>query len=189
MLKFTILDSSQQFSKTKFIESIRERVMFSQGVNIAPRSKREQAYVLVETKNKNIVGVAYLVKKLRKDVSEELRDILGGYSDKDIWECPAIYLDVSMCSLSLGVIPLGGILSTFYQDIYEKFVSFGAQRNISFIVIKLLPEIYELTKTIGGWPYVVGLSPQHSSDGLFHGILPLSGSGYEAYCTARECEE
>jgi len=160
--------------------------MFSQGVNIAPLSKREQAYVMVETKNKNIVGIAYLVKKFRREVSEDLKDILGAYPDKDIWECPALYLDVSMCSLALGVIPLGGILATFYQDIYDKFVAFGAQRHISFIAIKLLPEIYELTKTIGGWPYVAGLSPQHSSDGLFHGILPLSGSRYEAYCSARE---
>ena len=184
MLKFTIFDSPKQFSKTRFIEAIQERVKFSQGVDISLHSTKEQSYVIVEANNKHIVGVAYLLKKVRKDIPEELKDILGGNEERELWECSSIYLDVSICSLALGIVPLGRILAMFYQDIYEKFVEFGVKRNLNFISIKLLPEIYDLTKTIGGWPYVVGLSPQHSSDGLFHGILPLSGSRYEFYRSA-----
>lgn len=79
-------------------------------------------------------------------------------------------------------------LQSFYRELYEGFVEFGRIKGIGFLIMKLSPKVYNSTKIYGLWPYVVELKPDNSLDGLFHGILPLTGSQYIAYRKSWEVE-
>jgi len=69
-----------------------------------------------------------------------------------------------------------GDTSFFYRDLLKQFTAFGKEKNSRFLCLSLSPEEYLRTKKQEGWPYVLEVAPQDTAEGIFHGILSLSGT-------------
>lgn len=184
MFKFEIIESVQQNSRNRVIKAMKEKMTFSQRIEFSSKNKVNQTFILAESQSKKILGGAYLLKKNLDEIQEDLRDLVTTLTSQNehVWECSALYIDPSV-QQSLFIMPTAEIcLQTFYRDLYTKFVELGLKNKVHFIIMKLVTEAYDLSKNIGLWPYIVELNPHTAADGLFHGILPLTGSQYEAYC-------
>jgi len=187
MFKFEIIESSQY----KFTKLIMEKMDFFQKLNISLENRANTILIIAKTQNRKILGGARLLKKNLENIQEDVRELVTALTSHKgyVWECSRVYLELS----SVHRIPNRSekklILENFYQGLYEELVAFGAREKVSFVITRFLPEVYLSTKEFGLWPYVVELRPQNSPDGLFHGILPLTGSQYDAYCKTRKTTE
>ncbi len=121
-------------------------------------------------------GGAYLKKKDINNIQDDLRELVSTFPlNGFVWECSNVGLDFSAGELCLDDAK-NYFFRSFYRGLYRSMIDFGKLKGINFLVIKLSLENYSATKEFGLWPYVVELKPHQSEDGLFHGILPLSGS-------------
>ena len=185
MFKFEIIESIQQNSRNRVIKAMKEKMTFSQRIEFSSKNKVNQTFILAENKSKKILGGAYLLKKNLNEIQEDLRDLVTTLTSQNehVWECSALYVDPSV-QQSLFIRPNAEVcLQIFYRDLYAKFVELGLKNRAPFVIMKLATEAYDLSKNIGLWPYIVELNPHTAVDGLFHGILPLTGSQHEAYCS------
>ena len=186
MLKFKIINSSQKISKDTFLKLVQENPHFPHEKTTSLKTKGTYSIILVENDRKKIVGGAYLLKKNKNAIQEELHDLLSPLNNEPLWECLAIYLEASSESSILAIPEKTLFVRKFLYGLYKKFVEFGEDHRINFVLMKLRAETYELTKKIGEWPYVVEIDPSLSGEGVFYGVLPLSGSQYKAYIYANK---
>ena len=191
MFKFEIIESVQQNSRNRVIKAMKEKMTFSQRIEFSSKNKVNQTFIIAESQGKKILGGAYFLKKNLDEIQEDLRDLVTTLTSQNghVWECSALYVDPSL-QQSFFIMPNAEVcLQTFYRDLYAKFVELGLKNRAHFIIMKLATEDYDLSKNIGLWPYIVELNPHTAVDGLFHGILPLTGSQYEAYCRTWEMSD
>ncbi len=191
MFKFEIVESVQQISRNRVIKEMKEKIRFSQRIEFSSKNKVNQTFILAESQGKKFFGGAYLLKKNLDEIQEDLRDLVTTLTSQNehVWECSSIYVDPSF-QQSLFIRPNAEVcLQTFYRELYAKFVQLGLKNKVNFIIMKLAIDVYDLSKNIGLWPYVVELNPHTAVDGLFHGILPLTGSQYEAYLLSRRISD
>ncbi|MBI2707090.1 MAG: hypothetical protein HYX35_02075 [Proteobacteria bacterium] len=183
MLKFEIIESTQRIFKNKLIKLIIEKMKFFQGIELSLKNRITPIFIIAEARGKKICGGACLLKKKITDIQEDLGELVTTLTvhNNTVWECSTIYFEPSSNYPLLNTSEVDVFLQNFYRGLYEELVAFGSKKKVSFIIMKLLPDVYVSTKKFGLWPYVVELKPQNSPDGLFHGILPLAGSQYEAY--------
>lgn len=183
MFKFEIIESIQKISKNRVMRAMKEKMTFSQGIEFSAKNKENQTFIIAEGQGKKIFGGAYLLKKKLNEIQEDLRELVTTLTSQNehVWECSALYVEPSF-QQSLFILPHAEVcLQIFYRELYLEFVEFGLRNRVNFIIIKLAVDVYDLSKNIGLWPYVVELNPHVTSDGLFHGILPLTGSQHDAY--------
>lgn len=69
----------------------------------------------------------------------------------------------------------------FYRNLYNTLTEFGKREGTGFLCVSVDSCEYLCTEGLNFWPYIFELKPQHSPDGLFHGVLALTGSQYEEY--------
>lgn len=178
MLKFDIIESEEDKYKSNCLYLMMKGIDPSIFDSSIFSELKDVSYILAEGMERAIVGGAVLIKKDLCNIQEDIRMLVTDIPlQKDIWECSHIF---SLKSEEEAVFN-DELRYQFYRGLYEKLVEFGKGKGISFLIIKLTPEIYHSTKEEGRWPYVVELKPENSSDAFFHGILPLVGSQYESY--------
>ncbi len=179
MLKFDIIETKQKIDENQFSEKVKKRMGWVGDKNIFQRDHNNSAFIIAKRKEGNVIGGACLFKKGLKNIQEDLSDLVTTLPlQGHVWECPDIYLEPSYSSKKKESDNFSQI---FYRGLYETFVEFGKIKKVGFLIIKLDAKIYVSTKEFGLWPYVVELKPKNSPDGLFYGILPLSGSQYQSY--------
>ncbi len=183
MFKFEIIESTQRIFKNKLIKLITEKMKFFQGIEISLTHRIAPTFIIAEERSKKNFGGACLLKKKLTDIQEDLGELVATLTvhNNTVWECSTIYFETPSTHPLSNSSEAETFSQNFYRGLYEELVAFGANKKVSFIIMKLLPDVYVSTKKFGLWPYVVELKPQNSPDGLFHGILPLTGSQYESY--------
>ena len=183
MFKFTIIESQQQIFKKQPIDLITKKMKLLQGNDRPLKEQNDIIFILIENIEKEIMGGACVLKKEFKNIQADVKEFITSLvlPKGDVWECSSVYLETSLQYLPPGRPEAASFSFGFYRELFEGIVKFGQKKGIGFVIMKLYPEVYAATKEFGLWPYVVELSPESSSDGLFHGVLPLIGSQYEAY--------
>jgi hypothetical protein len=182
MFKFAVIESPQYFLRNKLKKLMAEKMQFFQGGATSLSDRLAPTFIIAYGEGKKILGGACLVKKNLIDIQDEVKELLTPptFRQDYVWECSTIYVDVSRTYPRSSHRP-EELLRSFYQGLYAECVAFGRRQDTNFIIMKLLDEGYIATKELGLWPYVVEIKPKNSSDGLFHGILPLTGRLYNAY--------
>ena len=183
MLKFTIIESQQQIFKNQSIDVLTEKMKFLQGGQHALKNQQNVTFIITEGIKKEIIGGVCVLKSELKNIQEDIKELVAtlAHSSGYVWECSSVYIETSAKYPLLGTSEARDFSQDFYRGLYEGLVEFGKKKGAGFVIMKLAAEAYASTKEFGLWPYVVELKPENSPDGLFHGILPLTGSQYEAY--------
>ncbi|HUX80388.1 MAG TPA: hypothetical protein VMW10_11710 [Alphaproteobacteria bacterium] len=188
MFRFKIIDQKKAMTEIQAIDLVAKKFKCYQEMKIFLNSREDSILILAE-KDEKLVGGAFLLKQELKNIQEDVRELVTTLSWHNyIWECSMVCFENTDEQMSLVTPESKYYSQSFYRGLYEGFVEFGRIREVGFLVMKLTPEAYESTKIFGFWPYVVELRPDHSFDGRFHGILPLTGSQYKAYRKSWEAE-
>ncbi len=182
MFRFSIVESQDQGSFKNMSEDLSDMIKSifnSKGVEIL-----RSPFTMVLGKNEyiNCIGGAYIQRIDIKDLQEDLRELVSALPiNGHVLQCTNL---IYKC-LDKKVIPLQEDIDFytrgFYRGLYNALIEFGRLKGVNFLIMKISAEAYESTKMHGMWPYVVELKPNHSNDGLFYGILPLTGSHSESY--------
>ncbi len=182
MLNFEIIEQQEKSFKSKIVSLVEEKIKNFQGESFFLKN-REKTFIVAQGGEKELIGGACLLKKRLMDVHEDVRELLTTlvFYEDCVWECSCVCLEISSKFSSSAALQCEQFSQNFYRALYEKLVEFGRRKDLGFIVMKLTQETYEATRGLGLWPYVVELKPETTSDGLFHGILPLRGREYESY--------
>lgn len=182
MFKFDIIESYDKGICNQFVIFLKKKMNQLQESKDSSKNQNNDVFIVGKGREEISLGGAYLQKRGLPDIQEDLREIVTALPPYDyVWECSDIYFEIpNRCPGSVE--PKWDYYSrSFYRGLYEEFIEFGKMKGISFIIMKLPHETYLSTKEFGLWPYVVELRPDSSPDGLFHGILPLTGSQCDAY--------
>lgn len=177
MLK--IISPTEQNSYRAAICLLLGMMKCEQAVSLTGAEKEVSTFILGEAtapdtrflREGDIYGGAFLCKRDINDLPPSFQNILAG--EKEVW----------MGSVTLFINPLMTSLATgedgcqiFYQELRAKFCEFGKKSEIQYLYLTLSPAEYRYTKQKGLWAYDHEVSPEDSSDGLFHGILALSSA-------------
>jgi hypothetical protein len=182
MLNFEIIEPQEKLFKSKIVTVMEKKMKIFQGEGCSLKN-RSKTFIVAQGWEKGLIGGACLLKKRLSDVQEDVRELLATLViyEECVWECSCVCLEVSSKFSTSAALQCDQFFQNFYRGLYEKLVEFGRRKNLAFIIMKLTQEAYEATKEFGFWPYVVELKPETTLDGFFHGVLPLTGSQYEAY--------
>lgn len=161
-----------------FMELIKSRVP----LGVSKNDQNKATFVLLEDEEKGVCGGALLLKKRLNDFPHELTNTLIEFvSPKEaIWKC-MVFLSFEKDSPLCATNEQDHFCQIFYRNLYNNLVEFGKREKTGFLCVSLDSQEFICTEGLTLWPYIFELKPQHSSDGLFHGILSLTGSQYEAY--------
>jgi len=184
--KLNIFESERKIFKNRPIDLIEKKIKCFQGLKIISEEQDGAIFIIAEGRE-SLIGGARLVRTKLKNIQEDVRELvttlpLEGY----VWECSSVFFEVTAEYSASGEPETEYFYQSFYRGLYDGFVEFGKMKGVGFLIMKLASEAYVSTKEFGMWPYVVELKPDNSPDGLFHGILPLTGSQYTAY--QKSCE-
>lgn len=138
-------------------------------INVSHKNQGKVTLVIIGDRKRTIIGQSELTQTDLYSLPEEISNLLPLPDEENptIWECSAI-------SQSLP-------FPYFYYHLYKGLATFGKQKKVGFIVVKLSLEAYRRTKEEGSWPYIIQLFPQHPSELYIYGVLPLKGQCYEGY--------
>lgn len=150
--------------------------------NLSERDQNRATFILADTKNDGVCGGAFLLKRKLNEFSPELIIALSDFLSpaECVWEC-TIALSIEKGSLLYQMDGDDRFCQTFYRNLHNRLMLLGKKEGVGFLCISLESGEYLCTEGLISWPYVLELKPQDSSDGLFHGILPLIGSQSETY--------
>ncbi|HUX79409.1 MAG TPA: hypothetical protein VMW10_06670, partial [Alphaproteobacteria bacterium] len=139
-------------------------------------------FILNDDRETGVYGGALLLKKKLNDFPPELVKTLAEFVSPQecMWKC-IISLFLQKESPLYETDEIMHFCQTFYRKLYNRLVGFGKKEETGFLCVSLDSGEYLCMEELIAWPYVFEIKPQDSSDGLFHGILPLTGSPYEAY--------
>lgn len=177
MFKFDRIESHT--TRNLLVDSMVTKMKLTLEKDVSLKDLTHATFIVTKEAEGGITGGACIFKKVFKDIQEDVKDFIPNlplYQVK-VWECSGIFFDTfpqdSVESFSL--------FQAFYRELYKELVEFGKKKGVGFVVMKLTAEIHASSKKFGLWPYVVEINSEHSPDHLFHGVLPLGGSAYEAY--------
>lgn len=127
-------------------------------------------------------GVAVIQKIELPKLQEDLRELVSTLPiNRHVYQCSEIRYECEDKNLIKAPEEVLFYERGFYRGLYNALIEFGKLKGVSFLILKITSETYRATKDYGMWPYVVELKPVHSSDGLFYGILPLTGTQCQSY--------
>ena len=151
-------------------------------LGLSQQDQNGATFVLTEDRDSGVYGGALLLKKELNDFPPELVKTLSDFvsPQESMWKC-TISLSFEKESLLYETNEIMHFCQIFYRKLYNRLVGFGKKEETGFLCVSLDSGEYLCTEGLILWPYVFEIKPQDSSDGLFYGILPLTGSPYEAY--------
>jgi hypothetical protein len=125
----------------------------------------------------DVYGGALIYQKNASSLPPTFRGLLATPDQENIWSGAISFFINSFNKDPLEKAPSAPTLEdefqTFYKALLEKFIEFGHQNHIDFLYLTLPSREYHNTKTKGSWSYALEITPENSSDGLFHGLLSL----------------
>jgi hypothetical protein len=181
MFRFDILESEKEIFEKQLIDLVTKQMSCFQGIKIFSEDQKGSIFIIAGERE-SLKGGACLVRRRLNNIQEDVRELVTTLPLQNyVWECSTVCLETPYGHSAPETSELRYSYHSFYRGLYEGFVEFGRIKGVGFLIMKLSPEVYDSTKEFGLWPYVVELKPDNSLDGLFHGILPLTGSQYRAY--------
>lgn len=175
MFKFDRIESQKGPTRNMLIDSMVTKMRRTLQKDVSLKELTLATFIVTKEAERGITGGACLFKKTFKEIQEDVKDLIPNlplYQTK-VWECSGIFFD----TLPLGSVESATLLHAFYRELYKELVEFGKMKGVGFVIMKLTAEIHASSKKFGLWPYIVEIKAEN----LFHGILPLGGSAYEAY--------
>ena len=175
MFKFDRIESQKDSTRNMLIASIVTKMKLTLQKDVSLKDITLATFIVTKEAERGTTGGACLFKKAFKEIQGDVKDLIPNIPlyQTNVWECSGIFFDTSP-SDAVESTPL---LHAFYRELYKELVEFGKMKGIGFVIMKLTVEIYASSKKFGLWPYVVEIKAEK----VFHGILPLEGSAYEAY--------
>lgn len=151
-------------------------------LEFSQQDQNRATFILADNRETGIYGGALLLNKRLSDFPPELVKTLSDFVSPQecIWKC-IISLSFEKDSPLYETDEMLHFCQIFYRKLYNRLVGFGKKEETGFLCVSLDSGEYLCTEGLVSWPYVFELKPQDSSDGLFHGVLPLTGGPYEAY--------
>lgn len=181
---FEVIEPKYQCFYKSLIERFIEPIKLCPplGFELSHLVQNRTTFILGEDKEKGVYGGALLFKERLHDCPKELVTPLSDFIplQEDIWKC-VISMSFKNDSPLYTTGKLEFFCQTLYRNLYDILVEFGERERTGFLCVSLDPREFLCTEGLIFWPYVCELKPRNSSDGFFHGILPLTGSQYEAY--------
>jgi hypothetical protein len=160
-----------------FMDLVKSRHAFG----LSKHDQNQATFVLCDDKIKGACGGALLFQKKVEDFPYKISNTLLDFipPKEKAWEC-IVSLSINDSSL-WATNEEGYFCQQFYRNLYNNLVDFGKKESTGFLCVSLDFQEFLCTEGVTLWPYIFELKPQQSSDGLFHGILSLTGSQYEDY--------
>jgi hypothetical protein len=179
---FKVIEPKYHCFYPSCINRFTERIKSRTHVRFSQREQNRATFILTNNEEKDFEGGAILLKKKLKDFPSELVNVLSDFvpSQEDMWQC-VVFISFEKDSPLYETDEMLHFCQIFYRKLYNRLVGFGKKEGTGFLCVSLDSEEYLCTEGLISWPYVFELKPQDSCDGLFHGILPLTGGPYEDY--------
>jgi hypothetical protein len=179
MFKFDRIESQKDPTRNILIDSMVTQMRLTLEMDFPLRDLNRAIFIVTKDAEGGIAGGVCLFKRTIKEIQEDIKDFIPNFPfyQENVWECSGIFFD----SLPPSSVESAPLFHDFYRELYNELVEFGTKKGVGFVVMKLTAEIHAASKEFGLWPYIVEIKSGNSSDRLFHGILPLRGSAYEAY--------
>lgn len=151
-------------------------------LGFSQQDQNEATFILSDDREMGVYGGALLFKKKVNDFPPELVKMLADFvSPQDcMWKCIIFLSFEKECPL-YDTEEIIHFCQIFYRKLYNRLVRFGKKEETGFLCISLDSREYLCMEELILWPYVFEFKPQDSTDGFFHGILPLTGGQYEDY--------
>lgn len=157
------------------IDSFLSLLKIYQNFSPSPEELQDGTFIIASDNEYGVYGGALLLEKSVWDLEHGIRQIVLTFQPdtNNLWTGLIGFYREHERSFSTAKI-LEGYLD-FYHDLLEAFNDFGNKKEINFLCLTLNPIEHLKLKNHGFWEYVGKVLPQESSDGLFHGILSLTG--------------
>lgn len=129
------------------------------------------SFLLTQDAAKGIYGGALLHQTKLNSLPSKIARNLRAFSllNGKIWACTfCFHLKDNNFPSELEI-----YFKDLYKNLYKELSHFGAREKTSILYMMLQPGEYLCSGVLGFWPYRLEINPNESSDGLFHGILPL----------------
>lgn len=150
--------------------------------DFSEHEKNKATFIVAEDREDGVHGGAFLYKKRLDEFPPELINALSDFllPVEWVWDC-IVTLSIDDDSILYKMNEVDRFCHIFYRNLYNRLKFLGKNEDVGFLCISLFSAEYIYMEEFISWPYILELKPQESSDGLFHGILPLIGSQCEAY--------
>lgn len=179
---FKIIEPKYHCFYKILIDRFMDHTKACSSMGLSQKDQNGATFILTDDRETGVYGGALLLNKRLNDFPPELVKTLADFvSPQDcMWKCIISILFEKESSLydTNEIVHFSQIL---YRKLYNRLVGFGRKEETGFLCVSLDSGEYLCTEGLIPWPYVFELKPQDSSDGFFHGILPLTGSQYEDY--------
>jgi hypothetical protein len=146
-------------------------------MRVAEEDRNNATFILTKNKDKGLCGGAMLLKKKLYEFPKEFVKNIAPFvlPQETVWKCTVFLHFENDNPLSTSVED-ELFCQSFYEELYEKLGEFGKKEEIGFLCMSLDPGEHLCTEEMGLWPYLLPFKPEESPDGLFYGVLPLTGS-------------
>lgn len=175
MLK--VIEPQYHVSFSPQVELFLDLIEKSQDLPLTIDELYTATFILAENEDFGLYGGAILWRRPVEDLYSQIRDIVSTFlPHKNKVLCGTLSLGLDSGNpFYTGPIP--SAFQTFHTELLQCCVNLGVRKKIHFLCLTLSPMEYYASKKKGHWPYLFEVNPQHSLDGLFHGILPLKANG------------
>lgn len=173
---FNIIEPKDHQTYQAHIESFLSLLNIYQNYSPSPEEGQEGTFIIASDNEYGVYGGVLLLEKCIWDLERKIRQVVLTFQPEifSVWNGQiGFYRDLHEGPFSTAKI-LQGYLD-FYQDLLKALNDFGHKKGINFLCLTLNSIEHLKLKKHGFWSYVGKVLPHESSDGLFHGILPLSG--------------
>lgn len=179
---FKIIEPKYHCLSMPSINHFTELIKPQKSFGLSKQDQNGATFVLCDDRKNGAWGGALLLKKSIDEFPYEVVNALSGFVPRKegIWKCVVSLVFEKESPLSTTN-EGDHFCQIFYRNLYNNLVEFGKKQGTGFLCVSLDFGEYLCTEGLIFWPYVFKITPQQSADGLFHGILSLTGSQYEDY--------
>lgn len=177
-----IIEPEDHFFHEDCIDTFLRLLKIYQSFSLEEHEKERAIFIIRSDNKRGVYGGAVLYQQKVSELNTKIGKIVSNFQPKreSVWVARVgLYTEGDESTFNSEVWDLR---ENFYQDLLKIFREVGERETIDYLILKLCsPEFYQ-TKRHGYWPYIVEVSANDSSDGLFHGILslnPRNGGGVQ----------
>lgn len=166
---FMVIEPQHHHRHKALIDLFLNKIQDNQELNKAFSTIKKSTFVLMQNEKNGIYGGAILLRNKISSLHSLLSKHVLSAVKGPVWTCNAyLHLDNEKLFPDFEAFCI-----FFYRELYCRLKEFGAQEDVSYLYVKLIPGEYFCTEVLGSWQYVFEIKPQESKDGLFHGVLSL----------------
>jgi len=169
----TLIEPKEHHLYQSKIDSLLSLLKIYQGFTPSAETRKNATFIIGEDKKYGVYGGAIIYAEEVKSLYHKLATPLLEFFPKkeQIW-CGRLCLCIDQEDRVLRLETLD-LCEDFYGDLYKILIKIGQKQKTSYFALTLPSEEYRNTITYGDWPYLLEISPSHSPDYRFHGLLAL----------------